>query len=311
VDEIAGGEEKYSIALDCETGRVTNNEGFHHHIYLRTKENYFLEEIRDLFVCFTSDDTYSINVQCCRSPKASLLYLSKEDKWPFLNNVRVSQLSLYARAWHHAVTTYLVPGPVNRAHPFIIAAGINSRFVFSIIDEHMANLRRKKADDRIVLQPNQLCGDVNEIMNDINLGFGHLYIEGDPGLGKTELIDFLLKGKSVWKAGEPSSFLFGTLPDSIDYVWFEDFQDIKYEENLCNILSLMDFKPTTVSKKCIDDRMVITHARFIFTSNYDIGDRFNMLRRRVKKYTINHKLYQCIGCRNFVPDNQQVLLDIE
>jgi len=36
-----------------------------------------------------------------------------------------------------------------------------------------------------------------------------------------------------------------------------------------------------------------------------------LITKSTLSFTINHKLYQCIGCRNFVPDNQQVLLDIE
>jgi hypothetical protein len=68
---------------------------------------------------------------------------------------------------------------------------------------------------------------------------GHVYIQGEPGLGKTELVDFYLTGRKYWKAGESSGFLFGTLPEDTEYVWFEDFDMNKYHSNLNNMLSLM------------------------------------------------------------------------
>lgn len=239
-----------------------------------------------------------------------MLYLSKSDKAPFLHNVRVSQLSLYARAWHHAITSYQKPGPIRKADSFIIGCGMNARFAVGVIEEHMDNLRKFKASNRTVLEPNRRCKEVNDIMALLE-GEHHIYLKGEPGVGKTELVDFFLKGKKYWKGGEPSSFLFGTLPDEVDYIWFEDFDVVKYHGNLINILSLMDFKETGVSKKCVDDRVILSRAKFIFTSNYNIGNFYNMFLRRVKVFEVSHQLYSCAGCNpDYIPDNQLGLFDI-
>jgi len=77
----------------------------------------------------------------------------------------------------------------------------------------------------------------------------HLYIEGQLGMGKTELVDYMVKTRKCWKAGEPSNFLFGTLEEATQILWFEDYDPHKYTSHLSTILSLMDHKPVTVSKK--------------------------------------------------------------
>lgn len=237
------------------------------------------------------------------------MYLSKEDRQPVLYNVRVSELSLFARAWHHAKTTYRDIRPIQKSDPFIVGLGQHSRFAISIVEEHLAELRRFKAMQRVVYEPNRVCKVSRDILGVLNESMSHLYIQGAPGYGKTEIVDWFLKGKSYWKAGEPSSFLFGTLPDKVDYIWFEDFDMHKYGPHLSTLLSLMDHKETTVSRKCCDDRTVVLNARFIFISNYFIPSEYPMFARRVKYMEIEHKLHECVGCG---PAEEQAvaLLDI-
>jgi len=130
-------------------------------------------------------------------------------------------------------------------------------------------------------------------------------------MGKTELVDFYLTGRNYWKAGESSGFLFGILPENTEYVWFEDYDMSKYHQNLNNILSLMDGKQTTVSRKCVDDKTMSINAKFIFTSNYEIGINYPMFARRVTYFYICHKLYECAGCRpNYLPPAPTALLPI-
>jgi hypothetical protein len=62
--EVAVGEEKYSPPLDPETEEFTNlDPGRHHHIFIRTAENYFLVEIRDIFNVFLCDEVHSMDIQ--------------------------------------------------------------------------------------------------------------------------------------------------------------------------------------------------------------------------------------------------------
>jgi len=88
-----------------------------------------------MFKVFWGEQEQSINTQTCKSPKSWLLYLSKEDKCPFLYNVPVSRLSLFARAWYHAKTTYKYAQKVNKADHFIVSCGQNSRFALQIMEE--------------------------------------------------------------------------------------------------------------------------------------------------------------------------------
>jgi len=249
---LAIGEEKYYTPLDSETGEIVpGDHSKHQHVFMETQEKRLLVEIREHFLSFT-DGEYSLDIQTCRSPKSWLIYLSKEDTHPFVYNVRVSQLSLFARAWHHAKTTYRTPRPINRQDEFIVRCGQNARFAIGICEEHVQNLRQQQANDRLLYAPNVICNVVNDILLALESS-NHVYTYGEPGLGKTELVDWFLRGKKYWKAGEPSNFLFGTLPDQVDYIWFEDFKLDKYLPYLSTLLSLMDKKEVTVSRKGVDD----------------------------------------------------------
>lgn len=228
----------------------------------------------------------------CKSPKSWLLYISKEDKCPFLFGVRISELSLYARAWHHAKSTYKTLRPIDKSDPFLVGLGQYQRFGLQIIEQHLTDLREKAANARPVMAPNERCQITRELLGALE-GVKHLYIVGSPGNGKTEVVDWYLRGKNYWKAGEPSSFLFGTLPDKVDYIWFEDFDMFKYGGHLNNLLSLMDHKETTISRKGVDDRTVICPARFVFISNFNVPSDYPMFQRRVQVVNVNHKMYNC------------------
>lgn len=292
ITRFACGEEHYHKPLDSLTGEPSDEpEGRHHHILLETKESFFLTEIRELMVVFIGDDEHSIDVQCCRSVRNWLVYLSKDDYCPFLHNVRVSELSLFARSKHHAKTTYRYPRRIARDDGFIIAAGQNSRFVIGVIEEHIAELRRRRDHSRTRIEPNRRCDITNDVLSTLQ----HLYLEGPPGYGKTELIDFCIQGQRVWKCGEPSQFMFGTLTEEFNVILFEDFDIEKYKPYMSTILSLMDSKPVTISKKYEDDKTLVIRAQFIFTSNFPIGSNEHF-RRRVKEVYVQHKMFECLGC---------------
>lgn len=210
-----------------------------------------------------------------------------------MHNVRVSELSLYARAWHHAKSVYRTIRPIDKSDPFLIGLGQYQRFGISIIEQHLANLRKKEADERRVFEPNRRCQITRNILEALDDGVSHLYIVGTPGIGKTEVVDWYLKGRKYWKAGEPSNFLFGTLTDKLEFIWFEDFDLMKYNGHLNSLLSLMDHKETTISRKGCDDRTIISPARFIFISNYQIPCDYPMFQRRLKIIQVDHQLWNC------------------
>jgi hypothetical protein len=259
---------------------------------------------------FLDNENYSKNIQVCRSSKQVLLYLSKEDKAPYLHNVSVSRLPLFARAWYHAKKTYTYPQPVNKVDAFIVSCGQNSRFAISTMEQQIEQVRQRKNQEQKKYEPNHRCNITSTILLALQ-GPKHVYIQGEPGLGKTEIIDNFLAGKKYWKAGEPSDFLLGTLPEQTEFIWFEDFDIVKYHGNLNNLLSLMDHKETSVSKKCQDDKIITTKAKFIFTSNFTIGSAYSMFNRRIEYIHVCHKMYDCHGCRpDYIPNNQLGLFSL-
>jgi len=178
------------------------------------------------------------------------------------------------------------------------------------MEEQCKLLRIKENEQRTKYEPNHRCLLTYQILEDLRQN-KHVYIQGEPGYGKTELIDNYLTGKNYWKPGETSQFLFGTIPEKTDYIWFEDFDLTKYHQNLNNILSLMDKKETTISKKCCDDRTIITNATFIFTSNFCIGSAYSMFERRISYHHVCHKMYNCGGCRpDYTPSMHNSIQDL-
>jgi len=183
-----------------------------------------------------------------------------------------------------------------------VSCGQNARFALSIVESHLETLRQAKKNSRTCLEPRRQCSVTREIIDELAHGAGHLYITGDPGLGKSEVVDWFIKSKNYWKSGEPSSFLFGTLNETAEFIWFEDFDIHKFSSHLSTLLSLMDHKEVTISKKCVDDRTIVCPARHIYISNYAIPVDYPMFLRRVKVITVSHRLYECEGCQDY-PNN--------
>lgn len=313
VRRMAIGEEEYHPPLDCESGEAVSvdNPGVHHHIFVEFIDGYLLSDVRGMVIEFLSGGEYSVDIQVCRSPKSWLIYLSKEDYHPYLFNVRVCELSLFARSKHHAKVNYGNRRSVRRDDHFIMSTGQNARFVVGIIEDEIQRNRDRIIANRRYYEPNRRCN----ISNCIQASLQHLYIEGPPGYGKTELIDSISRNYRLWKAGEPGYFMFGTLNEDYDLVWFEDFDIMKMGLMMSTLLSLMDRKPVTISKKHEDDRTILFNGRFIFTSNYPIGDNAHF-RRRVEHVYVSHKMFDCFGCvSDMVPvfnvDPVQALMDIE
>jgi hypothetical protein len=133
------------LQLDPETKELKDDEpGKHQHLYIKFMEKKSYSEVLDIINIFLGEEPFCINLQVCRSPKAVLLYLSKEDKATYFHNVPLSRLSLYARAWYHAKKTYKFPQPINKADPFIISCGQNSRFALNIMEQQVELLRKTK-----------------------------------------------------------------------------------------------------------------------------------------------------------------------
>ena len=296
--EVAIGEEKYSSVVDCDSGELVDDPvGRHQHIFLRSADKLFFKDVTamvELFLDLVEEEVRpSINTVACRSAVHWLRYLSKEDSHPFLFNIPVSKLSLYARAWHHAKTTYRTIRPVDQADPFLIGLGFHRRFALDIIEEHIKQMRDRVNINRPRFFINTHCEQVNNFIGFFYNDNKHLYLQGAPGFGKTELVDALLAGKKYYKFNDINDFVFGNLHEGFDFIWFEDFDYFKWEKYSSTVLSLMDGKQVNIRQKYLADRVLSISARFIFTSNFFVSTTPDFFQRRVIDCSWNHSAVDC------------------
>lgn len=289
-------EEEYHAPFDCDTGVIGDSKGVHQHCFLRSNDAMLLDDLREIILTLTDD--IGFDLQVCKSRKSWLIYISKEDYFPYMFNVRVSELSLYARAQHHIKNKYRRPDNVDKADYFMVAAGNFRNVCIDMANKHMDDLREKVQMERPTLEPNMSCWLVRSIYNRFLKG-EHLYIYGLPGLGKTELIDRLISKKKVWKAGANDRFMFGTLHEGYEIILFEDFKPFDHEKYLSTTLSIMDKKPVTLSEKGKNDCTKMFNAQVIFVSNETIPSCMSMLERRVQFFCVDHKMYDCVACLYF------------
>lgn len=292
--DVCVAEEDYHEMLDPVTGKISDvDAGKHQHCYLKTGEAMFLNDLREYVITLTDD--VGFDLQVCKSRKSWLIYITKEDCHPFIKNVRVSELSLYARAQHHIRNKYRKPRPVDTADHFMVAAGNFRNVCVDMANDHVNQLREQVQNDRVTLAPNMQCWLTRAIMKSL-VNREHIYIFGLPGLGKTELVDRFVSGFKTWRAGAVDRFMFGTLHEGYEIVLFEDFKPFECEKMLPTILSIMDKKPVSISEKFKNDSVRMFNAQVIFVSNETIPSCMSMLDRRVKYFCVEHKMFECVSC---------------
>lgn len=251
-----------------------------------------LAEVQEMVATLVDNNGYDL--QLCKSRRNWLIYITKEDAHPYLKNVRVSELSLFARAQHHFKTTYTKPGEINRADGFMLSCGNFRNAVLDMGYDHINKLRCVYQSRRDTREPNIRCGWTRKIIAEFNRG-AHLYIFGAPGVGKTELIDYLSKDKNTWRCGYPDKWCFGTLKEENTIALFEDYDHTKAALVQSTILSIMDRKPVSISKKYENDSIKMFGCVCIFISNFYLSSSEPMY-RRVSYIEINHCMFDCQGC---------------
>lgn len=293
--EVAVGEEPYSKPLDPDTGLPSEDDGVperkHHHVWLLSKEDLRLDDIRTMVLLLVEDKGFDL--QICRSKKAWLIYLSKQDAAPFLYNVPVSALSLYARAQNHIKNKYKRPCPVDTADHFMASAGNFRNVCIDMARNHVKKLRTELQAQRTSFEPNMQCGFVRKIYADILLG-KHLYIYGAPGVGKTEVIDRIVKERRTFRTNQNDKWMFGSLHEGDEFALFEDFDPFGFTQ-MPVLLSIMDGKPVSISEKYVNDEVKMFSVKCIFISNYDLCIN-SPLRRRVSYIDVTHKMYEDHYC---------------
>lgn len=292
VKSIVVGMEDYHPPLDCDTGLPSDEPvSQHQHVFIETSIPYLLADIKTMVETLTDDKGYDLQV--CKSRRSWLNYITKSDGHPFLFNVSISECSLFARAQNHIKNKYKRPCPVDTADDFMVSAGNFRNVIISMANNHVKRLRTELQAQRTSFEPNMQCGITRAIYNAL-FGDKHIYIYGPPGVGKTEVIDRVVKEKITWRTGNNDKFMFGTLNESDQYAVFDDFDHMSFTM-LPTLLAIMDKKPVAISQKYQDDQIKMFSAKCIFISNYSLSKE-HPLYRRVEYFSVDHKMYDCEHC---------------
>lgn len=286
-------EEQYHLPLHPITGEPEGQAGVHQHCYLETKEPMKLDEIRDIILTLTDD--IGFDLQTCKSRKSWLIYITKEDAHPFIYNVKLSDCALWVRANNYIKNKYTKVQKIDKCDHFMLACGNHRNVIVGIAENHIESLREKADMERKTREPNMQCWLTRSIYRTY-LDGSHMYVLGLPGMGKSVLIDRLIHGKKVWRAGHPDRFMFSGLDETVEIVLFDDFQPMEFASLLPRIQCMMDKFPCTISTKGKDDQTRLIKAQFIFVSNEPIPSQMSSLERRVRFYNVDHKMYECISC---------------
>lgn len=293
VSDLCVAEETYHPPLDCDSGEPVDCEpGKHHHVYVKFIDGLSLPDVQAIVATLMDDLGYDL--QLCKSRRNWLIYITKEDACPYIKNVRVSELSLFARAQHHFKTNYKTPCEINRADGFMLSTGNFRNIVLDMGNDHVNKLRLLHQSRRNTREPNDRCGWTRKIKEHFRIG-SHLYIFGAPGVGKTELIDYLSKDSVPWRCGYPDKWCFGTLKEEDTIALFEDYDHSKTTLVQSTILSIMDKKPVAICKKYENDSIKMFKCVCIFISNYILSEG-EPLFRRIVNIEVDHCMYSCVGC---------------
>ncbi|CAF1506761.1 unnamed protein product, partial [Didymodactylos carnosus] len=235
----------------------------HHHVFIEYSEDVNLEYVRTCIRCLCDD--LSIDVAVCKSVRSWLKYCTKNDFNPVRKAVRIDECSFGVQLCDHVENHYL------------------------------GRYRNEIVEQRDAVLPNVLCGFTMRFNYWFDSKKGHMYMWRVPGIGKTELADFLMKGEKVWRPSTVNQYMWSGLTEEHEYVWFEDFRLVNYRSEISRLLSLMDGKPVSIQGKYKEDQLIVTKARFLFTSNEQDDVNYPEFSRRVEVLGVDHQMFCCPG----------------
>lgn len=292
VKSLVVGEEDYHPPLDCDTGLpIEGDHGKHHHVFLETSVGYLLADLKTMIDTLTDDKGYDL--QPCKSRRSWINYITKSDGHPFLFNVSISECSLFARAQNHIKNKYKRPRPVDTADDFMVSAGNFRNVCIDMANRHVKRLRGELQAQRTSFEPNMQCGYVRKIYASI-LNNEHMYIYGPPGVGKTEIIDRIVKLRRTWRTQANDKWMWSGLDENDEFALLEDFDCYGFTQ-MPTLLSMMDRKPVSVSEKYKNDEIKMYSSQFIFISNQPLCTN-SPLSRRVTYVDVSHKMFECNMC---------------
>jgi hypothetical protein len=255
------------------------------------------------------------------------MYITKSDCEPYIyGNINSENLSLYCKTYLYTKNIL----PCHTLHPpagdsFIFNSGHWSNKVTNLMNHFLQSNRSLWNKNKVTYPINQQCPIVQDLeyiilqnvkrnrnicttaTQDPILCPRHIYIYGDPGLGKTEVVDSILSSQpelqnvNVVTPEGWGPFMFNSLVPTTDVLLFDDFSytPATGESHLRTLLAILDSKLTSVQVKHQNSHPLVYHLCGVFISNFNIPDHLFMLNRRCETIYIDHKIQDCKGnCRN-------------
>jgi hypothetical protein len=303
IDKIVVAEEAYKGEVDCITHQYIPRDPpeYHQHIFIKTKESMKFEDIRQVLDLLT--DGLGYDLQVCHNVSAWLKYITKEDQFPYYKNVDYTEFSMACKAKQHAVMNYRSANDhVNGSAAFFVNAGNFKRIFQEVAEDHIRELQQVIKKQKVYHGVNSQCKCQTDIVQMFNNG-DNIYIRGDPGIGKSELIESLIQPKKVFRAGGLNRFMFGSIRNDVEVILFEDFvwpnSDNPDRDNMMSrILSIMDGKDVPIEKKGKDTYEFIKdhHVQCIFLSNEFIPAGKEMFERRCRHFNLYCPFKDCLQC---------------
>lgn len=203
-----------------------DSTGKHIHCYLKTEKEYYLDFLRAKFVQ-RFKDVRTLDLQPCKRSIDWLRYITKEDADP-LTNMRSSQFNFYYHLVHFARRSS--SSVIDVTDPFVVKnwqkLKLIERFVYEyrLKDQGIPVLRKYDKPFIAFSWAWQVVNWYNRNYENKEVRKNQLYLWGDTNIGKSTLIEEIIRGANVCQPF-PSEFGFsGYLPGRTQVILFEEFE---------------------------------------------------------------------------------------
>lgn len=231
-----------------EEGHNTRANSLHHHVYMKTRQEHKISDIRRIIYTIYHDNEYAsreqeerVYVATVRKMKHYLKYITKEDTSPLFFGINDHDLSFAYKAikWAENTDEYKASDPFVLSHPNYyklleqVHAAVKSESNACTIQplrvyEHLRNEHEHQELWKL---------QVIDWWNDwVRNGWHHkkkqLYLHGPPNTGKTYFIDHLLQ-RTIGDSFNMQ--VFTPAPSEHKFAWAD------FEPNVHNVLKIDEF----------------------------------------------------------------------
>ena len=294
---------EYVIAQ--EKHHVNDISSIHLHLFIRFKEVVSSTVVLDKFRVLLPQA--ALDVRFCKSPKAWLVYITKEDDTPITYNIPESSLSLRLRTLRYCEREIKLNSILKESDPFLFNTDPRWKStVRSVITQYIQDLNSAhilEETSKNTLQHTR-CAIAKRILSwkpapSSTTNGRHLYIYGPPGTGKTKLCLSVLQRlgmTSTLRVSGWGPFTFASIQKTTDSIMLDDFvYTPTFMQIYPQFLNIIDSMPVAIGRKYLSDLQAIFHISAFFTSNQPPNVNMSQLQRRCSIFQLTHKHWECNG----------------